>query len=192
VWDQKQEEYRKSPAATTEMRKRVRALQPWAITGPQVLGTPKTGEWEHTYIDVLEIGERGWAYAVRLKDGIFGWLPEKFVEPVEEDPAPSCEDATAAAQRWFEKINQAVFEEALLPGEESWQVSTADAPKLDADAEAAALAAAWIAKHGPDSINPDDPDAEPRRNPFTRRDGARARCLSPDDAAAYLGIPDDD
>jgi hypothetical protein len=158
------------------------------------LGTPKTGDWENTHFDVLEIGERGWAYAVRLSDGIFGWLPYAYTVKVEEDPAPICADAIDKATRLFEEMNDACVKEVMLPGEEPWQVPGPDAPKLDSAEEAADLAKAWIKKWDPEKQEKDASDnAEPeKRAERAPRERRRARCLSPDQAAQYLGIPDDD
>lgn len=189
---QKEEAHRMTDTSIELRPERVKASRPWPITGPQVLGTPKTGEWEDAYFDIFEYGERGWAYAVRLNDGIFGWLPYEFTTKVtqEEDPAPTCEDAEAAARRWFSIVNPAVLNETEHPEIDPWQPPTTDPPRLDQSEEAAELAAAWIAKWGPDKPRDDVDRAE--RDPFLRTGRARARCLSPDDAAAYLGIPDED
>jgi hypothetical protein len=154
-----------------------------------VLGTPKNGEWEDTFFDIFEYGERGWAYAVRLNDGIFGWLPYKFTARLadDEDPALECEDAEAKARQLFEKVNLAVYKEEALSDEEPWEVPSSDPPKLDQSEEAAELAAAWLARFSP---NPDA--AETAERPENPRGPARARCLSPDDAAVYLGISEEE
>ncbi len=56
---------------------------------------------KNSLFDVYEIQGK-WAYAVRLSDGIFGWLPIDFVEPVDH-PSPICEDDVAKALILFEE-----------------------------------------------------------------------------------------
>jgi len=58
---QKEEAHRMANTSIELKPVRVKASRPWPITGPQVLGTPKTGEWEDAYFDIFEYGERGWA-----------------------------------------------------------------------------------------------------------------------------------
>ena len=63
---QKEEAHRMTDTSIELRPERVKASRPWPITGPQVLGTPKTGEWEDAYFDIFEYGERGWASKKRL------------------------------------------------------------------------------------------------------------------------------
>ncbi len=124
---------------------------------------------------------------MRLNDGIFGWLPHEFTTEVtpEEDPAPTCEDAEAAARKWFSIVNHAVLNETEHPDIDPYQHPTSDPPKVDHSEEVKELTKKWIEKWGPDK--PRDGVNRDERDPFLR--GARARCLSPDEAACYLGIP---
>ena len=191
----KEEVHRMSDWSIELTPQRVKASQPWAITGAQVLGTPKTGEWEDAYFDIFEYGERGWAYAVRLSDGMFGWLPYKFTVqvPDEKDPAPTCGDAEAAARHWFSIVNHAVLEEKESAEVDPWRPPAADPSKVDANEEAEALAEKWIADWSSDKRrDPADRFGGPERDPFLRTGDARARCVSPETAAAYLCISDDE